>query len=52
MYATPMFADVPLKLQAWHDEGIKIAIYSSGSVFAQKLFFEHVQDAKGTMIKQ
>ncbi|KAF2229897.1 2,3-diketo-5-methylthio-1-phosphopentane phosphatase [Viridothelium virens] len=47
-YSTPLFSDVPLKLQAWHDEGITLAIYSSGSVLAQKLLFEHVQDGKGS----
>ena len=37
----PLFPDVPDKLRAWHQEGIKIMIYSSGSVPAQKLLFKH-----------
>lgn len=35
----PLFADVAAKLRSWHDKGLKIMIYSSGSVPAQKLFF-------------
>ncbi|KAI0455487.1 enolase-phosphatase E1 [Xylaria acuta] len=37
----PLFPDVPGKLQAWHQNGMKIMIYSSGSVPAQKLLFKH-----------
>ncbi|KAI2642620.1 enolase-phosphatase E1 [Xylaria nigripes] len=36
-----LFADVPDKLSAWHRNGVKIMIYSSGSVPAQKLLFKH-----------
>src|SRR5262249_24946587 len=36
-----VFPDVPLALQRWHEAGLKIAIFSSGSVLAQKLLFEH-----------
>ncbi len=46
-YSTPLFADVLPKLKEWNDAGIKLAIYSSGSVFAQKLLFGHVQSAAG-----
>ncbi|RYO85143.1 hypothetical protein DL766_007346 [Monosporascus sp. MC13-8B] len=35
----PLFADVAPKLRSWHDKGLKIMIYSSGSVAAQRLFF-------------
>lgn len=35
----PLFADVAAKLRSWHDKGLKLIIYSSGSVPAQKLFF-------------
>ncbi len=41
-YATPLFADVAPKLKQWHGDGVRLAIYSSGSVFAQKLLFQHV----------
>ncbi|KAI1154705.1 enolase-phosphatase E1 [Nemania diffusa] len=37
----PLFPDVPDKLSAWHQNGLKIMIYSSGSVPAQKLLFKH-----------
>ena len=36
-----VFPDVPLALQSWHKGGLKIAIFSSGSVLAQKLLFAH-----------
>jgi enolase-phosphatase E1 len=34
-----VFADVPAAFERWQDEGKKIAIYSSGSILAQKLIF-------------
>ncbi|KAI1085677.1 enolase-phosphatase E1 [Whalleya microplaca] len=37
----PLFPDVPAKFAAWHEKGLKIMIYSSGSVPAQKLLFKH-----------
>jgi enolase-phosphatase E1 len=37
----PLFADVPAILARWHGKGIKLMIYSSGSVPAQKLLFQH-----------
>lgn len=36
-----VFDDVPLVLQRWQQAGIGLAIYSSGSVAAQKLYFAH-----------
>jgi enolase-phosphatase E1 len=36
-----VFADVPPALQRWHEAGMKLAIFSSGSVLAQKLLFAH-----------
>jgi enolase-phosphatase E1 len=42
-YSTPLFPDVAPKLKQWKEEGIDLAIYSSGSVFAQRLLFGHVQ---------
>lgn len=41
-YSTPLFDDVAPKLKQWKSEGKTVAIYSSGSVFAQKLLMEHV----------
>jgi enolase-phosphatase E1 len=42
-YATPLFSDVVPKLKEWHASGVDLGIYSSGSVFAQKLLFGHVK---------
>ena len=36
-----IFADVPVCLVQWHKAGLKTAIYSSGSVLAQKMLFSH-----------
>lgn len=38
-----VFADVPHAFKRWHAENRKIAIYSSGSVLAQKLLFGYSQ---------
>lgn len=40
----PLFPDVAPMLQKWHDAGLFIFIYSSGSVAAQKLLFQYTQD--------
>ncbi|EFX00140.1 enolase-phosphatase e-1s [Grosmannia clavigera kw1407] len=37
----PLFADVTPRLTDWHKAGIALVIYSSGSVPAQKLLFQH-----------
>lgn len=42
-YATDLFPDVVPQLQRWKEDGHALAIYSSGSVFAQKLLFGHVR---------
>jgi enolase-phosphatase E1 len=34
-----VFADVPPALERWHDAGLDVAIYSSGSELAQRLIF-------------
>lgn len=36
-----LYEDAQKALQAWHDSGIALYIYSSGSVAAQKLLFGH-----------
>lgn len=38
-----IFDDVPFALSDWSRQGLEIRIYSSGSVHAQKLFFEHTK---------
>ncbi|MCJ1303079.1 enolase-phosphatase E1, partial [Hypocenomyce scalaris] len=41
---TPLFADVAPALRSWAAEGLAVAIYSSGSVAAQKLLMRHTED--------
>lgn len=36
-----VYADAPEYLRAWHQRGLKLYVYSSGSVEAQKLIFGH-----------
>lgn len=36
-----VFADVVAALERWHRAGLKVGIFSSGSVLAQKLLFAH-----------
>ncbi|KAF4556857.1 Hypothetical protein D9617_1g087390 [Elsinoe fawcettii] len=43
VYATSLFPDVVPRLKAWQNTGLGLAIFSSGSVYAQKLLFEHVK---------
>jgi enolase-phosphatase E1 len=37
----PVYPDAARSLRAWHDAGIRLYVYSSGSVAAQKLLFGH-----------
>ena len=39
-----LYPDVPPALRRWHAAGVRLAVYSSGSVAAQKLLFGHTQD--------
>ncbi|HEV8368019.1 MAG TPA: acireductone synthase [Pyrinomonadaceae bacterium] len=45
-----VFADVPPALQRWHDAGISVNIFSSGSVLAQKLLFAHTDEGDLTKL--
>lgn len=36
-----VYPDVPPVLRAWHERGLKLYVYSSGSVVAQKVLFAH-----------
>jgi enolase-phosphatase E1 len=36
-----VYPDAAARLEAWHESGIKLYLYSSGSVQAQKLLFAH-----------
>ena len=40
-YTGHMYADAVEYLRQWHDQGIRLYVYSSGSVYAQKLLFGH-----------
>lgn len=40
-FAAHIYPDAAAQLRVWHDAGIPLAVYSSGSVPAQKLFFGH-----------
>jgi enolase-phosphatase E1 len=40
-FTAPIYPDAAQALHAWHAAGIPLAVYSSGSVPAQKLFFGH-----------
>jgi len=39
----PVFADVPSRIRDWHEAGVSVRIFSSGSVAAQKLLFAHTE---------
>jgi enolase-phosphatase E1 len=38
-----VYADAEHQLRHWHQQGIKLYVYSSGSVYAQKLLFGHTE---------
>lgn len=40
-YRAHMYPEVSARLHAWRGLGLRLYVYSSGSVFAQKLFFRH-----------
>ena len=40
-FTAPLYPDVAPALRAWHAAGHPLAVYSSGSVPAQKLLFSH-----------
>ena len=40
-YRAHMYPDVAAKLREWQARGMRLYVYSSGSVAAQQLFFEH-----------
>ena len=51
-YSTPLYEDVLPALEKWNSSGRNISIYSSGSVFAQKLLFRHISTSSGTIDRQ
>jgi enolase-phosphatase E1 len=40
-YKAHVYPDAIARLRAWHAQGLKLFVYSSGSIFAQKLFFKY-----------
>ena len=38
-----VYADVPVAFKRWHEQGLRIGIFSSGSVLAQKLLFGYTE---------
>ena len=40
----PLFPDVAPAMRQWHTQGVRIVIYSSGSVAAQKLLLQHTTE--------
>ncbi|MGZ5010802.1 MAG: acireductone synthase, partial [Methylobacter sp.] len=38
-----LYADAAAKLKAWKEKGLDLYVYSSGSVYAQKLLFGHTE---------
>lgn len=42
-YRAHVYPEVPARLRAWKARGLKLYVYSSGSVAAQKLFFGHTE---------
>jgi enolase-phosphatase E1 len=44
-----VFADVAPALRRWHEAGLNVSIFSSGSVLAQKLLFAHTEAGDLTM---
>jgi enolase-phosphatase E1 len=38
---SPLFSDVPTALERWRQQGLVLAVYSSGSVKAQQLLYGH-----------
>ena len=43
-FTAPLYPDVAPALRGWHAEGHPLAVFSSGSVPAQKLLFGHTDD--------
>lgn len=42
-FEAPIYADAKSQMEHWKESGLRLGIYSSGSVTAQKLFFKHTE---------
>ena len=40
-YKAQVYPDAVVRLKQWHQQGLKLFVYSSGSIHAQKLFFKY-----------
>ncbi|MFK7958485.1 MAG: acireductone synthase, partial [Lysobacterales bacterium] len=40
-YKAHVYQDAQRHLNRWHEQGVDLYVYSSGSVYAQKLFFQY-----------
>ena len=38
-----VFSDVPTSFERWHEAGLNLSIFSSGSILAQRLLFSHTE---------
>jgi enolase-phosphatase E1 len=45
-----LYPDAIVNLKRWHQEGLALYVYSSGSVLAQKLLFGHTNDGDLTLL--
>jgi len=45
---SPLFSDVRPQLDVWKNNGISLAVYSSGSIHAQKLLYAHTSEGNIT----
>lgn len=48
----PLFPDVAPAIAVWRQAGVQVMIYSSGSVAAQKLLFEHTNGTPADLIPE
>jgi enolase-phosphatase E1 len=51
-FRAPLYAEVARKLKAWRASGIRLYIYSSGSVEAQKLLVRHTSEGDLSLLLQ
>lgn len=49
-FTAPVYADALNALREWHEAGVPLYVYSSGSVPAQKLLFGHTDDGDVTAL--
>lgn len=45
-----VYADAVAAIRRWHEQGVRVAIYSSGAIAAQKALFGHVGNGVGSLL--